>query len=373
LALAEAQARARIRSRKADPTTPILHLLERAEREQATGWVPILNDRISRIADIDPDALNSAPAQARLLAAHAWARSPQTRERATRAFARIASEAGPWQAEALWELGILERSSDTQASRAAAADRFSTLALRFPDHPMASDAMAGAIALTEDPAELLRLLTAATEAFPDRPEIELWRYRMAELSAGAARLDTLDRITAGTREATLALPLYAATTEQLLTRDQDPASRAALLERAAAFFDQHKSPEATAWFGRAADATLDVNTQRALRLAERAIELEPNRDGTPGAQITAALALIALDREPEATERLVRVATALGAAQDRSAIFWQSWTLLLEIAGPDDPASARAHLARLELIDPDLGGDPWHRRLDTLRRGLGTE
>jgi len=373
LAIAEARVRSLLRTGQPDPIHPLVELLERAEQENATGWVPILTDRIARVAAIDPEALASAPPRAKLLAAEAWARSPGTRPRAKAMLADLAQSSTPQQPDALWRLAILERSEGTRASDRSAARHLAALAERFPDHPNAPDALAGAIALTEAPEQLRPLLRAATSTLFDRPEIELWRLRLAELSSGDERLATLETITAGTREATIARAMYAETAETILAGPDNmpgmkPDHRAATLERTAVFLTRHNDPDAASWLARAARAALDVNTGRALELADQAIAR--SGDALPGATISAALALIALDRAPDAARRLSALATRLDARADRSDAFWQAWTLLLETAGPDDPASARAHLARLELIDPDLGNDPWRTRLDALKRTL---
>lgn len=368
LAVAEAQVRAALRAGSPDPTRPLVRLLKRAQRENAPGWAPILTDRIARVADLDPDAIASAPPTARLLAARSWARDPATRDRAATTLRDIADTPSPAQPDALWELGVLERS---RGSGDAAASAFATLARAFPDHPDAPDALAGAIALTEPPERLIPLLRQAVDTLPTRPEIELWRYRLAELSAGAERLDALETITPSTREATLARAMYAETVEAMLATAASPESNAALLERTSDFMARHGDPRAADWLARAAHAMLDVNTRQSLDLAERAIA--QRRQPPPQAQITAALALIAMDRADEAAQRLASVATALDAEGDRSDLFWQAWTLLLETAGPSDPAIARAHIARLELIDPELGGEPWRRRLLAVRSAATTD
>ena len=369
LAVAEAQVRARLRAHHPDPIAPLVLLLERAEQESAPGWVPILTERIARVADLDPDALRRAPARAKLLAAESWARSPATRDRAQAMLAELAGTPSPQQPDALWRLAVLERSEGTDASIRSAAQRLATLAERFPQHPNAPDALAGAIALTQSPADLRRLLRLAIASRTDRPEIELWRLQLGELSERAARLDALDLITPGTREATIAHAMYTKTAERMLAAPgASPEQQAETLERAANFLARHNDPSAADWLARAAHAALDVNTDRALVLAERSVALSP--DGSSTAALTAALALIALDRPEEASPRLVDLATRLDAAADRSDTFWHAWTLLLETAGPSDPASARAHLARLELIDPDLGGEPWRSRLNALKRTL---
>lgn len=368
LAIAEAQTRALLRAGDPNPVRPLVQLLNQAKNEQAEGWAPILTERIVRVADMDPAAIANAPAEVRLLAARGWARSPKTRERAEATLSQLIVQPSDIQADALWELAVLQRSNGSQGSTRSAAQHFATLAKQFPDHPNAPDALAGAIAITSETEQLRSLLTLATQTRVDRPEIELWRLRLAELLSGPARLNVLESVSPQTREAKLAIPLYITAAQQLIEDSTTQEALAQILERTAEFLLKNGHTNAPGWFARAARATLDVDTQRSLDLAERAIALDPGTSAD--AHLSAAMALIALGREDEAAQRLSTIATQLDATADRSDTFWHAWTLLLETAGQANPASARAHLARLELVDPNLGGTPWSTRLRTLERSL---
>lgn len=377
LALAEARVRGRLRTGASDPFTPLLDLLGRAEAEGADAWPPILTDRITRAADIArdlaPDRIAGAPARVRLIIATAWGRSPATRARARELLASLIAPDSPHRAEALWRLALLERSLDTPASRTAAADLFARLAADHPADPNAPDALAGAIALTTDTARLRTLLARATAEFPGRPEIDLWRLRLAELLDGAARLDALEPVTPATRESTLARATYAATAESLWPGTTGDQPRRDLALRVASWLDRHESPDAARWLTRAADLVVDDDPARAIGLATRSIALAGARgQATTDAELALARAQIAADQPAEAASTLTALATRLDRAEPgaHSPAFWEAWTLLLETAGPADPSAARSHLARLELLDPDLGGEPWKTRITRLGKQL---
>ncbi len=374
LALAEASVRGRLRRGASDPFEPLLRLLDRAEREGADAWRPVLADRIVRGAAIAPDRVADAPARVRMIVASAWARTPGTRDDARALLRALADDAGaPVRPGALWRLALLERGTDTPASRQAAAGLFARLATEHPDDPNAADALAGAIALTERPDDLRPLLRRAVERLPGRPEIDLWRLNLAELLDGSERLDALEAVTPGTRESTLARDLYARTAEAVHAA-AEPAARGALALRAAAFLARHDAPDAPRWLTRAADAAAATDPAQGVDLARRAIELARRHDApTTDAELALARAQLAGDRQADAVATLTALATRLDGEHDEPPhppAFWEAWTLLLEIGGAQDPGAARAHLARLELLDPGLGGAPWAERLGAVRAAL---
>jgi hypothetical protein len=60
-------------------------------------------------------------------------------------------------------------------------------------------------------------------------------------------------------------------------------------------------------------------------------------------------------------------------ADGRPEAFWFAWTVALEIlqsenVGGNRTPTIRTQLARLEAIDPDLGGEPWRTRLGAVSR-----
>lgn len=372
LALAEARTRARLRDPRAtDHYEPLLTLLDRAERDRAPDWPAVLTDRIARAADLSPNTADTAPPRARLIIAEHWARTPATQPDARRLLATLIDADSTHRPAALWRLALLERGASpaTPESTARAATLFAALATDHPDDPNAPDALAAAVALTTDPAARRPLLERATQTLPDRPEIDLWRLSLAEMLDGRPRLDALEPIAPGTRESTLARALYADTAEPLFTSAASDAQRTLAL-RTAAYLARHDSPDAPRWLARAADALTATEPVRAIELAEQSITR-----ATPLAQPTAHAELI-LARAQLSAKRTANAATTLRALAARldpqtdGPHFWEAWTLLLETAGPEDPATARAHLARLELLDPALGGHPWSPRLCTLRANL---
>lgn len=366
LAMGEAMTRGRLRTGASEPFLPLLRLLERAEREHADAWPPILTDRMARAAALAPERVGEAPALVRLEVAAAWSRTPETRPRARALLGSLVNSESPERPEALWRLGVLERGLDTPESRDRAGELLRTLAETYPDHPRAGDALAGAIALTADQSVRRRLLLLAVTGHTERPEIDLWRLNLAELLDGTERLDMLERIAPDGRESTLARRLYKPAAESIVAKAAEPAP---LLERAGAFLAAHADPDAASWLARASTAWLPADPTRARGLAERAMQVSSGTP-TPETELSLVRAQLATGQRSPATARLSALASRLDAANDRSDAFWESWTLLLETAGRDDPEAARAHLARLELLDPDLGGDPWHRRLKDLRASL---
>lgn len=370
LALAEARTRARLHHPGThDPFEPLLTLLEQAERERATDWPPVLIDRIARAADLAPQSADLAPPRARLIIAEHWARSPATQPDARRILTTLINPRTALTPAALWRLALLERSTTPDSPRAA--ELFATLAIEHPDDPNASDALAAAIALTANPTARRPLLERATQTLPNRPEIDLWRLALAELLEGPACLDILEPITPGTRESTLARALYAETAEPLFAAASSGSPpRRTLALRAAAYLTRHDSPDAPRWLARAAEALTTAEPIRAIELAEQSIaRAQPLAQPTTNAELILARAQLTAKRTANATTTLHALAARLDPQID-AAQFWEAWTLLLETAGPDDPATARAHLARLELLDPALGGDPWAPRLRTLRADL---
>ncbi len=374
LALAEARTRARLRRPdSSDPFEPLLTLLDQAERERAADWPPVLIDRIARAADLAPQTADITPPRARLIIAEHWARGPATQPDARRLLTTLINPRTPYTPAALWRLALLERSTtpSTPDSTARAANLFATLATDHTTDPNAPDALAAAIALTSDPITRRPLLERATQTLPTRPEIDLWRLALAELLEGESRLDALEPIAPGTRESTLARALYADTAEPLFTgASPDTPPRRTLALRAAAYLTRHDSPDAARWLARAAESLTAAEPVRAIELAEQSVaRSQALAQPTADAELILARAQLAAKRTANAGTTLHTLAARLDPQADTE-LFWEAWTLLLETAGPDDPATARAHLARLELLDPALGGDPWSPRLRALRANL---
>lgn len=366
LALTEAVVRSRLDGGGvggSEAFVPLLTLLERAEREGADTWPPILIDRMVRGAGRLPEASMEAPPRVRLEVALAWSRSPATQDRARALLGSLLGPGSTHRAEALWRLGVLERSLNTPGSNTRAADLLATLATEHADDPRSGDAIAAAVALTTDPGRLRTLLTHAVTR-TDRPEIDLWRLQLAPMLPPAARLDTLQPVAPGTRESTLARAMFADAAETLYT--EPGTERGALAARAALYLSAHQSPEAAVWFGRAAEHAPDAAAAVDLARLARAAAGRSGRDTTE-TDLALARALVRAGNGAEAAGILAPLATRLDAANDRTPRFWESWTLLLESAHHTDTEAARAHLARLSLIDPGLGGMPWSERLERVR------
>lgn len=99
--------------------------------------------------------------------------------------------------------------------------------------------------------------------------------------------------------------------------------------------------------------------------------------GLDRVRVSLAGALHAQGRDREAfglVRPLAERLNELPEAEEDVAVFWETWTLSLEIllandGGSSARARARAHLARLRGIDATLGGEPWATRLERLETG----
>ncbi len=123
--------------------------------------------------------------------------------------------------------------------------------------------------------------------------------------------------------------------------------------------------------------------ERRLELAEGLLATDPARaldalaafpTGDPEADSLRLRALLALRRNADAFALARDLARRLEPNPLESApppqAYWEAATIWLELGadrgGPDARAAARAHLARLRLAHPALGGEPWATRLARL-------
>jgi hypothetical protein len=109
-------------------------------------------------------------------------------------------------------------------------------------------------------------------------------------------------------------------------------------------------------------------------------DLLPRETRLPGGATRVRLGLaraLLLAGEPgSAFPYLRELAQRLDAAP-RPDAFWHAWTLMLETLAEENKSgdrsgAIRAHLKRLESLDANLGGEPWHTRLTRLRDALGS-
>lgn len=251
--------------------------------------------------------------------------------------------------DALWEAAVLARDrSDPRAP--ALLERFSTA---YPRDARAIDALIVALDLTPDGQTERRvaLLAHLIDAASDHSSADAWRLELASHLDTRASLRVLVDISPASAAARPAADLV----WKLLESASDPgllASGVALLER----LDDGRSDALRRRLGR---ALLPGDPASALRA------LEPLASRDAEVSLLRAQALLGVGRRDEALSILEYQASALRPDRPEH---WQAWTLLLEaIASDSAQADAlQAHLFRLRLLDPDLGGDPWRRRLENL-------
>lgn len=307
------------------------------------------------------------------------------RDEALRLLANVANrkDAAPLGADALWEAAVLRRLDNTEQAQRDASAMLARLAREYPDSPHAADALAASInearASDGDLPESfqLDLIRRAIDRFPDRPEIDIWRIDYAKRVAGLDRLDALEPIAPGTRQATLAAEMYFPAVRSLMN-GANPADRLRLLRRAVAFAERHRRPEWAALAAELAESELDHDPAIAAKLASTLLGSDKAMAHVPSGRdhmtLVLAEARLALHDQPGAFELAKSIAEKLEPAADRNRDFWHAWAIMLEILADRDDADAHArataHLARLRLLDPDLGGPPFSTRLQRVRDKL---
>lgn len=296
----------------------------------------------------DREDLGSLPPRVRF--ARAMGLAAQDPDAAlTELIALVAADAStPTTRRALWEAGVL--AADRNDARAPALlEQFAT---RYPDDDRSIDALIVALDRTPAQAEHRRaLLRHLLDVAPDHASSSAWRLELGQLLPPGEAIGVLTGIGAGSSAATAAADRVC-----MLTQDStDPA----LLAPATRLLERLSDPRAAALRTRLAEALLARDPQGALAAAR---PLDGNR---PSVVLLRAQALLSLDRAGEAQAQLEPLTRQLGPD---SPDYWHAWTLLLEsLASDADQADAiRAHLFRLRLADPELGGPPWRERLESL-------
>lgn len=251
--------------------------------------------------------------------------------------------------EALWEAAVLARDqSDPRAS--ALLERFATTHAK---DARAIDALVVALDLTPDdqPERRVALLSHLIDAASDHPSANAWRLELAPQLDTPAALRVLGDIAANSDAA----PPAASVAWKLLESADDPD----LLASGIALFDHLGDARAGALRRRLGRAFLPDDPAAALRA------LEPLTSRDAELNLLRAQALLGVGRRDEALAIFESQAAALPPDRPEH---WQAWTLLLEAIAPDaaEADALRAHLFRLRLLDPELGGDPWRKRLENL-------
>ncbi len=371
--LAEAQTRGRLSSGALDPWSPLVYVRSIASGDESL--VQYIDAKIAsgvaRFGLDDQEQIRSAPSEVILAASSALGADPTTRMNAIEMLSVVADRNEPRTApEALWRIGVVGRAHNTAASRAIAGDALATLATKYPDHPLAGDALTGAIANAprNDHHKRRGLLRQALDRYPDRLEADLWRLELARLSEDFARLDVLDHISSDSREAVLGAELYEQTVLSMLSRFDDQTVQRALLSRMSDTAARLGLGSAPGWAQRAAAAELRIDpTAAAQRLSRLIAEAEAKGENTGELELLRARALIDAGKKGEAFGLLNTIAARHDANDHRNDTYWQAWALMLETIArggtQSDKDRAAAHITRLTLVDPQLGGSPWKERI----------
>jgi hypothetical protein len=353
-------------------------------RQLARGNESIANYIDTRIALIlqssgAPPSDEPIPSVVLLAAANTLAQSIETRSRAMGLLQEIAHRADdPKQVgDVLWRIGVLGRSINDADSRSESADALTRLAREYPDHERAQDAMAGAIHATPMHLENDRRerLTLAMDQYGDHPQIDLWRLELAELLTDFARLDVLDLVSAKTREGVLAGELYEQTVLEMLERFEDPQMQRGLTRRMELAAIRFELPGASMWTKRSAASESRIDPEASLGSIDQLIaQAKKRNEPTDELEMMRAQTLISLGQSRSGFEALMTLSTSIDSTGKRTSTYWQAWTLMLEMiaseGSSEDKADALGHIARLRLIDENLGSSPWKQRITAVEQTL---
>ena len=147
--LSEARSRGRLETGRSDAWAPLVRI--RALASDDPSLVEYIDAKIAagvaRSGIDDPEAFARMPSAVILAAARGSAGKPESRLRALDLLRVVADRDEPsFAADALWTIGVVGRAHNTARTRALATEALAQLATRFPDHPLAGDALTGAIA-----------------------------------------------------------------------------------------------------------------------------------------------------------------------------------------------------------------------------------
>lgn len=380
LLLREGLTIARLEHSRENPWAPMLSIRRAAAGNESI--IAYIDQRIALVYRVHGVDRHGTPPQVLMAAAAGLARSVATRGEAIELYERVVADADDETlvADALWQIGVLGRAVNDAPSIERANQALTELARRFRDDPRALGAISSAIGSSDTSTEdaLRQRLQLAIQRFPDSPAIDLWRLRLGELQTGFARLDTLEHITPATREGVLAGELYEQTVLGMLDRMDDPQTRHGLALRMRDAARRFGLRSTEMWTKRAAINEAALDPRNALATIDTLIE-QAREDNQPTHELRMlrAQTLLRLDQTRSAFAELRQLSTDIDASGSRSSTYWQSWTLMLEAVArdgtPEEQREALRHLARLSLIDPQLGGSPWKQRLHDARQTLHSE
>lgn len=321
------------------------------------------------------------------------------------------NDAGPLRADALWEAAVLLAGSDDPEDMLNAADVLCMLVEEFPDDARARQAADEALRLVEyvgastrpgarlaERAVQVRLTALAAayriaEPGPAGDELRLKRARallaqgspdprvladvlssLAGVQSGVARRDA-DALAVDAIE--LALDAAAASPDP----DKRHSATADIARRAIQWANERSPARADRYRLLLADALLALRDARALPIYWELLRADPLPDGTTRDALRLSLAraqrlagheTAAFESLRSLVDGLRRPATADDHAHD---LFWGAWAELLELlAGRntdgEHSGTIRLRIRNLELIDPELGGDPYRARIRAVGDGL---
>jgi hypothetical protein len=374
----EAMTKAQLKSAKSqiDPWLPLIEIREAARSNESIR--NYIDARINLILENQPAdvSLRDLPSQVLLAAANTRSHEHSTRIQALDLLDEVArrEEIPQQQADALWKIGVLGRSINTVDSRLQSSSALLRLAKQHPEHERAYDAISGAIHDGSDSRMKINIndqrdrLDYAVSRFADHPEIDLWRLELAEMLTDFARLDVLDPVSPLTREGVLAGELYEQTVLGMLDRFDDPQTRLALAMRMRDAAVRFEMPGASMWTKRAAINEIEMNPESAITSIDQLIrDTRLANESTQELELMRAQTLNRLGQSRAAFDALSELSQRIDATGNHTSTYWQAWSLMLETiiknGSPNDRSDALRHIARLQLIDSNLGGSPWNQRI----------
>ncbi|MAO20098.1 MAG: hypothetical protein CMJ35_12280 [Phycisphaerae bacterium] len=380
LLLREGVTIARLKGGQENAWSPMLSIRRAAAGSDAI--VSYIDQRMALIYRAHASDDDGTPPRVLMATASGLAQSNTTRHDALALYERITqtSDDATLVADALWEIGVLGRAINDEVSIERSNAALTELARRFPEDPRALGAISSAIGAGQASSEEAQRerLRLAIQRFPQSPAIDLWRLRLGEFLDDFARLDVLDPITPETREGVLAGQLYEQTVRGMLDAFDDPQTRLGLSLRMRDAAHRFGLSSAGLWTKRAAMSEAALDPQSALASIDTLLA-QADRDGEPTEELRLlrAQTLLRLDQTRSAFSELRNLSDRIDASGNRTSTYWQSWTLMLEAIAKDGSSDERRealrHLARLQLIDPELGGSPWKQRLQDAQETLHSE
>ncbi len=331
---------------------------------------PLVDRSIAALVDelrADPTSqskTNLLPAIVRFIDARARLTSsdPNARQEAINTLLTISRADDQDLAEdSLWLACLGARALNTRDAGKVLIEAASKLADRFPSHPGAADALAGAIdtASASKSPLITPLLRQAINTYPDRIEIDLWKLQLIKLTAGQEQESLIRSLTPATRESDLGAQILH--NNALTKRQANPLQHAI---DTASVLDALRSPLSTHWHRTAAALEIDTNPSSAMTRLARLVHNSVDASD-PELELLYARALIGAGQPDVALQRLTQLASALN--NNDSKHFWHAWTLIIETTitsgNESDQDNARAHLTRLKLMNPKLGPEPFRSRL----------